>query len=178
MKKIALTYGIISGIFIISSMIIGFMISDGKGFGSSQILGFSIMIVALSFIFMGVKKYRDETLGGLIKFWPAFGLGVAISAVAGVMYIIGWEIYLHLTDHQFIQDYTAHLIEKERLGGMNETDLAAFTEKMQGMKENYANPFYRVPMTFTEIFPVGALIALISAAILRKPNILPAKVRH
>lgn len=177
MKKIAFIYGVISGTFIIGSMIIGFIMSDGEGFGSSQILGFSIMIVALSFIFMGIKKHRDEALGGVIKFWPAFGLGLAISAVATVMYIIGWETYLHLTDHQFIKDYTALLLEKERLSGVSETELAAFAEKMELKKEQYASPFFRVPWTFVEIFPVGAIIALLSGAILRKPGVLPAKIK-
>jgi hypothetical protein len=43
------------------------------------------------------------------------------------------------------------------------------------MKEMYRNPLFRLPMTFIEIFPVGLLIALISAAILRNPRILPAR---
>jgi hypothetical protein len=29
-----------------------------------------------------------------------------------------------------------------------------------------------MPVTFTEIFPVGVLVSLVSAAILRNPNVL------
>jgi lipopolysaccharide export LptBFGC system permease protein LptF len=43
------------------------------------------------------------------------------------------------------------------------------------MKDAYRNPLFRLPMTFAEIFPMGLLIALISAAILRNPKILPAR---
>jgi len=34
----------------------------------------------------------------------------------------------------------------------------------------YANPLFRLPMTFAEIFPVGVLVSLISALVLRKPR--------
>ncbi len=41
------------------------------------------------------------------------------------------------------------------------------------MAESYRNPLFRIPMTFIEIFPVGLLVALISAALLRNPKLLP-----
>ncbi len=39
----------------------------------------------------------------------------------------------------------------------------------------YAKPWYRMPMTFAEIFPVGILVSLVSAALLRNPRFLPAR---
>ena len=46
---------------------------------------------------------------------------------------------------------------------------------MEKFKQQYANPLFRVPATFLEIFPVGLLISLISAAVLRNSKILPAQ---
>lgn len=43
------------------------------------------------------------------------------------------------------------------------------------MKERYANPLFRMAMTASEILPVGVVISLISAAILRNPAVLPAR---
>ena len=45
------------------------------------------------------------------------------------------------------------------------------------MRTQYANPLFRLPMTFIEIFPVGLLVALVSAALLRNPSFLPARSR-
>lgn len=59
--------------------------------------------------------------------------------------------------------------------GLSGADLDAFVAKMEAMKTQYANAFYRLPITFLEIFPVGALVALISAALLRNPKIFPAR---
>ena len=47
---------------------------------------------------------------------------------------------------------------------------------MERFKAEYANPFYRLPMTFIEIFPVGARVSLLSAAVLRNPRFLA--LRH
>ena len=41
--------------------------------------------------------------------------------------------------------------------------------------KNYANPLYRLPITFVEMFPVGVLISLVSAALLRNSRFLPAR---
>ena len=67
MKRIALIYGGISGSIVISTMILGFIFSGGEGGASSQIFGRLTMIVALSMIFIGIKRYRDRDLGGVIK---------------------------------------------------------------------------------------------------------------
>ncbi|MFZ2752698.1 MAG: hypothetical protein WAZ48_04545 [Lysobacteraceae bacterium] len=42
-------------------------------------------------------------------------------------------------------------------------------------KTQYANPLFRMPMTFTEIFPPGVLVSLNGAGLLRKPGFLPAR---
>ena len=110
-----------------------------------------------------------------IKFLPAFGLGLAIAGVAGVIYVIGWEAYLAATDYAFINGYAAGIIEAKRAAGVSGAALEKITAEMNALVKNYGNPFYRMPMTFLEIFPVGLLIALISAALLRNPKILPAR---
>ena len=45
---------------------------------------------------------------------------------------------------------------------------------MKSLSEMYKNPFIRFGMTLMEIFPLGLAVALISAGILRKKEILPA----
>ncbi len=175
MLRIALIFGAISGSIIIAIMIAGYAWSDGEGFGASQALGYTVMIIALSMIFIGVKRYRDRDLGGVIKFAPAFAMGVAIAAVAGVFYVAGWETYLALSDNAFIDNYTAGIIEAKRDAGLSGAALEAIIANMEALKQQYANPLYRLPMTFIEVFPVGLVVALITAAILRNPKRFPAR---
>jgi len=133
------------------------------------------MIVALSMIFLAIRDYRNKQLGGVIKFLPAFGLGLLVAAVAGVAYIIGWEIYLAATNYTFMDNYVAQMIEAKRTAGVSEAEFEAYAAQLEQMRVSYQNPLFRLPMTFIEIFPVGLIIALISAAILRNPKVLPAR---
>ncbi len=176
MLRIALIYGAIAGTIVIGVMTLGFILDgEEKGAASGQIFGYLTMLVALTLIFVGVKRHRDVNHGGVIKFTPAFLTGLAIAAVAGVFYVVGWEIYLATTDHAFIEQYSAAVIEKKKAAGVSGAALEKLIADMEKMVETYGNPFFRVPITFSEIFPVGLLVSIVSAAILRNPNVLPAR---
>ena len=57
---------------IIAIMTAGMVFGSGAG---SEVQGYLTMIIVLSLIFVGIKRYRDKDLGGVIKFLPALGLG-------------------------------------------------------------------------------------------------------
>lgn len=172
MLRIMFVYGAIAGVVIITIMTAGMVFSEG---GGSQVQGYLTMIVVLSLIFVGVKRYRDKELGGVIKFLPAFGLGVGIAAVAAVFYVLSWEVSLHLTDFAFIDTYKDATIAGYEEKGLAGEDLTAKVAKLESMMASYNNPAYRLPITFVEIFPVGLVVALISAALLRNPKVFPAR---
>jgi hypothetical protein len=174
MIRIALVYGLISGFVVIgvSVAIIAFAGDHGSVF-----TGYLTMLVGLSSILVAVRQYRNETLGGVIGFWPALGLGLAIAATAGVAYALGWEFYLAATHYTFMDKYVAAALAAKRAAGVSGEAYAKAAAELSEMAKNYANPFYRLPMTFLEIFPVGVLVALASAALLRNPRFLPAWAR-
>jgi hypothetical protein len=171
--KYALTYGLLSGLVIIVTMITGISLSGLDSFFSSEWFGYLVMLVALTFIFVGVKRYRDVDRGGVIKFGPALAMGLGIAVAAGVAYVTVWEIYLAMTDYKFMDEYIAGIMRARQASGVSAEALAAETAKLESMRDSYANPLFRVPMTFLEIFPVGLLVSLVSAALLRNPKLLP-----
>lgn len=173
MLKTAFIYGAIAGLIVILTMVIGFLLGADHG-DSSLFLGYTIMIVALSLIFLAIKSHRDRQ-GGVIRFGPAFLLGLMVAAVAGVFYVLGWEGYMAATNYTFMDGYVAAAIEAKKAAGLAGAALEAEIAKLNDMKTQYANPLFRMPMTFLEIFPVGLVIALISAAILRNPKAFPAR---
>ncbi|MCZ6726705.1 MAG: DUF4199 domain-containing protein [Acidobacteria bacterium] len=174
MKRIIFSYGALAGAIVISSMILGFSLGDAQGVSASQWLGYLIMLVALSLIFLGIKRYRDRQLGGVIKFGTALLLGLGISIVASLIYVTAWEAYLSLTDYAFIDDYAQTVVAAKEAEGLAGAELEAEAAKLESFKEQYANPMFRLPMTFLEIFPVGLLITLLAATLLRKSNFMPA----
>jgi hypothetical protein len=172
--KYALTYGLLSGFVIIVTMIAGITLSGHESFFSSEWFGYLVMLVALTFIFVGVKRYRDVERGGVIKFWAAFGMGLGIAVAAGLAYVAVWEVYLAMTDYKFMDQYVAGIMRAKQAQGLSAAELAQEMAKMDSMRTSYANPLFRIPMTFLEIFPVGLLVSLVSAALLRNPKLLPA----
>ncbi len=175
MQKIAITYGILSGTITIVTLILALVVSDGGSFLSSELFGYLTMLVALSMIFIGIKRYRDQELGGVIRFLPAFAMGLAIAVIAGIVYTLVWELYSISTDYAFIDSYVNDAIEAKRAAGLTGDQLAQEIAALEAMRTNYGKFYIRMPMTFLEIFPVGLVIALLSAALLRNPKILPAR---
>jgi hypothetical protein len=170
------TFGLMAGLIVAVPMFAMIALNpDPHNTTSSQIVGFSLMFVALSLVFVGVKSHRDKALGGVIKFGPALLVGLGISAVAAVIYVIGWEITLALTNYTYADTYAQGIIDAARDKGATAAEIEKLTVDMAAFQKQYANPLFRVPVTFIEIFPVGVIISLISAAVLRNPRVLPAR---
>ncbi|HWA04604.1 MAG TPA: DUF4199 domain-containing protein [Rhizomicrobium sp.] len=170
-----LTYGTVAGLAVgipLSVITIGF---GGHNLSYGMLIGYTLMLIALSAVFLGVKRYRDVDQGGVIGFWKALALGLGISAVAGILYVVSWEVACAVTGMDFANSYAAALIAQKKAAGVSGAALAKFVAEMNEFKVQYANPFYRLPMTFTEIFPVGVLVSLVTAALLRNSRFLPAR---
>ncbi len=175
MKKIILVYGSIVGIVIIGSLILSLTAGFEEGHVTGLAwLGYLVMIVAFSLIFFAIKQYRDRDLGGVIRFSSALKLGLGIALLASVIYVVVWEINLAVTDFDFMNAYTESIIEQRKSEGLSETEMQEVYAEMDEMKAQYARLLPRLMITFIEIFPVGLLISLISAAILRRSEVLPA----
>jgi hypothetical protein len=167
--KYALTYGGIGGLIAISIICASLALDTPS---HSEWFGYLVMLAALSMIFVGVKRFRDVECGGVIRFGRAFAVGLGIAVVASVVYVIGWEIFQFATGWDFMADYTASIIQTMRDEGASQAAISAKITEMHGFAEQYHNPLFRIPMTFAEIFPVGLLVALVSAALLRNPKFL------
>ena len=172
--RYALIYGAIGGAIAIS-IISATLVLDLSNHTSSVWFGYLVMLASLSLIFVGVKRYRDVERGGIIRFWPALGLGVGMAAVAGLIYALGWEIFIAASGYDFIADYSATMVDNLRAEGATPAAIQAKVAELAEMAVYYKNPAIRVSMIFAEIFPVGLLVALVSAALLRKPEMMPAQ---
>lgn len=138
-------------------------------------LGYTTMLVALSLVFVAVKRHRDVAGGGVIGFWPAFRIGLAISAVAAVFYVLAWELALAVTGIDFGADYARAVIESRRAAGIEAAALAKLQAEMDEFARRYRDPLFRVPMTLAEILPVGVLVSAVCAGLLRNSRFMPAR---
>lgn len=169
-------YGVLAGLIVGIPLFTLFVVRTGHPpLAEGMVIGYATMLVALSMVFAGIKRRRDIDLGGVIGFWAALGVGLGISVVAGLFYVAAWEAALAVTHTDFAASYAATVIAEQRAAGASGAALAKVTAEMTAFKVQYANPFYRLPMTFTEIFPVGVLVSLVSAGLLRNRRFLPLR---
>jgi hypothetical protein len=178
MLRYILIYGAIAGALVgVPLSIVTLTMSGQSMMHYGMLVGYLMMLVALSAIFVAIKRHRDAELGGVIRFWPALALGLGVSVVAGVIYVIAWEVSCALAHADFAGSYARAMIAQQQAKGVSGAALERFRTEMEQFKLQYANPLYRWPMTFAEIFPVGVIVSLVSAGLLRNSRFLPARER-
>ncbi len=179
MKKIVLTFGLISGAISSLMMLLTLPFVDRISFDKMELIGYTTIVVSFLMVFFGIRSYRENVGGGRITFGKAFKVGILITLITCAFYVITWEVIYFTIAPDFVDKYAAHVIEKARASGATEETLNAQIEQMETFKKWYANPFVNVAFTLMEPLPIGLLISLISAAILRRkepkhPRVLPA----
>jgi hypothetical protein len=174
MRRIALIYGSIAGAVSIGTAVLGMSLGESAHLAGLEWLGYLVMLVALALVFVGVKQYRDEHGGGVIRFVTALKVGLGIVLVAAVVYVLVWEVYLAATGYGFMEEYVASVLEERAAAGASPAELEAARTEMAEMAARYERAPARMLITSLEILPIGILVALVSAAVLRRPEVLPA----
>jgi hypothetical protein len=168
MKKTILIFGLISGA-ISSLFMLGTMsFIDRIGFDRGVIVGYTVIVLSFVLVFFGIRSYRENVGNGSISFARAFSVGILITLVSCLIYVVTWEIVSVSFFPDFVDKYNNHMIAQVRASGAGPAEVAAEIERLKSFAEMYKNPFYKAAFTFLEPFPVGLLITLVSAIILRR----------
>ncbi len=167
MKKIVLTYGIIGGI-IVAAMMWLTLGGESHDFDSGLWIGYTTMVIALSTIFFAVKTYRDKHLGGSITFGKAFLMGLYITLIASTMYVASWMVLSATSKQDYMQEYYEHTKTELESSDMPPEKIEAELQEIRDFQVLYKNPVVKIGSTYMEILPVGLLISLICAAILKR----------
>ncbi|HEY4355043.1 MAG TPA: DUF4199 domain-containing protein [Acidobacteriaceae bacterium] len=166
MKKTVLTFGLISGI--LCSILLSASLPIENHIGPSYYLGYTVIVASFLLVFFGIRSYRENVGGGQITFGKAFLIGISITLITCAFYVLTWEIIYFKFMPDFMDKYAAFELAKAKAAGASAAALQAQAEAFKKYGEMYKNPLYNSAMTFLEPFPVGLVITLISAAILRK----------
>jgi hypothetical protein len=168
MKKIVVTFGLISGLIMSFLMGASLLLADKIGSNHSLLLGYTIMVASFLLIYFGIRSYRDNTLVGQISFGRAFACGLLITLLSSVCYVVMWEIlYFNFMPH-FMDGYFAAQIHKVQSAGLDAVTTAARVAAIEHSRQLYQNPLVNMAYTIMEPLPVGLLITLVSAALLRR----------
>ncbi|HTJ30056.1 MAG TPA: DUF4199 domain-containing protein [Acidobacteriaceae bacterium] len=168
MKKTVLTFGLISGAILSILMDSSLLLANKIGSRHSMLIGYTIMVASFLLVYFGIRSYRDNVLDGRISFGRAFACGILITLITTVCYVATWEVlYFNFMPH-FMDGYFAAQIHKVQSAGLDPATTAAKVAEIQHSQQLYQNPFVNMAYTFMEPLPVGLIITLLSAMILRR----------
>ena len=169
MKKIVLTFGLLSGAVLGVLMTITTAFAEKIGFDAGVVIGYTTMVLAFLLVFFGIRSYRENVGGGRISFGRALAVGLLIMLIACVCYVVTWEIIYFNFMPDFIDKYMAHATETLRASGKPPEQIQREIDEMNRMMTLYKNNFLvNIAFTFLEPLPVGLVMTLISALILRR----------
>ncbi len=165
MKKNIIIYGLIAGIVV--SILMLFSISIKMDYNLSLFVGYASMLIAFSLVFVGIRNYRDKYNEGVISFGKAFKIGIMIVLIASTIYVIAWLIDYFFFIPDYLEKYSAHMLDKLKASGASQIEIDKQTTEMANLAKMYKNPFFNAMMTYMEILPVGLIVTLISSLILK-----------
>jgi uncharacterized protein DUF4199 len=168
MKKTVVTFGLISGAVSSVMMLLTLPFLDRIGFDHGEILGYTLIVLSFLLVFFGVRSYRDNVAGGTLGFGRGFAVGILIALVSCVCYVATWEIIYFKLAPGFADKFAAHAISKAKASGASQQAVDEVARQMQELKRMLDRPVINAAMTFMEPFPIGLVVALVSAGILRR----------
>jgi len=170
MKRIVLTFGAISGAVSASLMLATLPFMHRIGFDKGLIVGYTAIVASFLPVFFGIRAYRQQT-GGTLTFGRGFAIGLLITLISSACYVATWEVVYFKLQPDFADQWTAYAVEHERASGATPDAIEAKRKEMVEMKAMLDNPLVNAAMTFIEPFPVGLLVTVISAAVLRRRTV-------
>jgi hypothetical protein len=174
MKRTTIIYGLIAGAVVSAFMAITMIIfANNESFHAgtlSMMVGYLGMLIAFTFIFVAIKTYRDKQNNGIINFGKAFTMGLLISLIASTMYVITWAIVYKYFVPDYMDKYCAMMTEQAK-ASLSGTALQDKLNEISKAKEMYATPLGFTLYTYAEILPVGILVSLIAALVLKRKKL-------
>lgn len=163
MKKTVLIFGLIIGGILAANMVAMVQMVYNGNLKGNDFVGYAALVVIFSLIFFGVRNYRNKQGDGLISFGKAFQIGALIAFVGSTVYVLVWLFYYYLFVPDFMDVYASCVLRES-----TPSDLPAKTQQMADFKEMYKNPLFVILITYSEVFPIGLVVALLSGLLLKK----------
>jgi Protein of unknown function (DUF4199) len=170
MKKTVITFGLLSGAVAAALSFSTLPFAERIGFDRMLVVGYTVIVVSMLFVYFGVRSYRDNVLGGRMTFGNGFKAGMLITVISSLCYVVGWLVMYYGFMPEFGAQYAAYLVETVRANGGSQAEIETAIKQGQDAIAMFENPLINAAVTFTEPFPVGLLVTLISAAALKKPE--------
>mgnify|MGYP001066648513 CR=1 FL=1 len=167
MKTVILKYGGYG--FLTGSLIflLGLTLGSDLDYSTQEVIGYLTIFTSLSFIFFGIKHYRNEVNHGHVTFGKALLIGILISIIAAIGIAIVDYLYTAVINPDFRSEFFSKSIENLE-ANYTGSELETKKEELKAQMELYSGSFFMAFIMFITVIIIGFIISLISALILQK----------
>lgn len=149
MKSTITKYGLLSLLTAAILFLAALVFGNGLSYTSQAIIGYASMFISLTFVFFGIKHFRDKENDGRVTFMKAFTIGILISLFSALGFAVIDYLYTAVINPEFMTEYAA--------------TMEANGEEM----ENYSSSSLALFM-FAIVLVMGIIVTLLSAFILQR----------
>jgi hypothetical protein len=173
MKNTIIKFGFISGgiaavlLFIVTTALKHYA-NEQADFENSAYYGYGSIIIAMSIVYFGIKAQRNLQNDGTFTVGKGFLVGLGIVLISCIFYSLAWLVIYYNFFPTFIEDYAQFCVKKATDAGASQAELKTTLADISQMKEWYKSPILIFLITLTEPLPVGLLVAVLSAFLLRR----------
>ncbi len=173
MKNTALRYGIwISIVLLITFIGPSFFWVDGQDHRLGEWLGYIGLFVSMLMLVLGILKRRNYDQGGKLSFGQGFRTGITITLTAGVLFFFMNWAFFEIRGEAWLNRYHAHQVEHIRSNARNPEEatsrLQQFEEEWEKNEAQYKNSSFQAGVMFFTLVPVGVLVSLVGALLLKR----------
>ena len=168
MKRPVLAFGLVSGAAATAFTLATLPFIRSHSLGTSDLLGYSSMVLTALLVFFGIRSYRDRDGGGRMSFGRGLAVGALIALVSSLVYAAAFEIIYFVVAPDFGDAFVACMIERAQSSGAAADQVSAAAAQAQTLKGLYDNPLANAVLSFAVTWPIGLIAAAVSAAFLRR----------
>lgn len=169
MKSTGIKFGVYSSTLMVILFSIQFLFEDSMSYSTSEIFGYASIVLALSFVYFGIRNYRDALNNGHISFSKALKIGLIITLLASITFGLINLVYTEIINPDFTNEYYAHSIEKFK-ETLTEAEFQIKLKELESQKEMFSNPLVGFSVMALTVFIMGFIISLISGWMLKRKN--------
>ena len=167
MRKTIITHGTYGAIAICGLFLTSWFLLDDLPLSTQEVLGYLSMILALSFVYFGIKHYRDKHNQGKIRFGNALKIGMGISLITALVFGVLDVIYVELLNPDFMDNYYTETL-KNMEQNLSAADFEIKRAELESQQALFGNPLMTFSIMVLTVCIIGFIISLLSALILQR----------
>lgn len=162
-----LRYGLIGGVVLCVPMF-GPMLLFGlqpEWMRLGEIIGYTSMVLCMSATWFAMR--HEQQRRGALGFSRLFGVGVGVSAVAGLLFGLVTMLFYALAGDALPEALIEYYQAQARAPGVSPEDSARQLAEIESMRPFFFNEALQGAVMFATVFVIGVVVSVVAALQLR-----------